>query len=82
MEDKIYLEEFFIKKSKEGLKGLDIYSIYEPIRETPLYKYTRNGIEKTEIGSVFPHTFIEGLKISDALKAKLKAITPFNYTGV
>ena len=27
-------------------------------------------------------TFIEGLKISDALKTKLKAITPFNYTGV
>ena len=27
-------------------------------------------------------TFIDGLKISDALKAKLKAITPFNYTGV
>ena len=26
--------------------------------------------------------FINGLKISDALKAKLKAITPFNYTGI
>ena len=27
-------------------------------------------------------SFIDGLKITDALKAKLKAITPFNYTGV
>jgi len=26
--------------------------------------------------------FIDGLTITDALKAKLKAITPFNYTGV
>jgi len=26
--------------------------------------------------------FIDGLKITDALKAKLKAITPFNYTGI
>lgn len=27
-------------------------------------------------------TFIDGLKINDALKARLKAITPFNYTGI
>jgi len=27
-------------------------------------------------------SFIDGLKISDELKTKLKAITPFNYTGV
>jgi adenylosuccinate lyase len=26
--------------------------------------------------------FIDGLKINEALKAKLKAITPFNYTGI
>jgi adenylosuccinate lyase len=26
--------------------------------------------------------FIDGLKITDALKKKLKAITPFNYTGI
>ncbi len=26
-------------------------------------------------------TFIDGLKITDALKTKLKGITPFNYTG-
>jgi adenylosuccinate lyase len=26
--------------------------------------------------------FIDGLKIKDALKARLKEITPFNYTGV
>jgi adenylosuccinate lyase len=26
--------------------------------------------------------FIEGLAISDALKAELKAITPFTYTGI
>jgi adenylosuccinate lyase len=28
------------------------------------------------------HEFIDGLKISAALKKELKAITPFNYTGV
>jgi adenylosuccinate lyase len=27
------------------------------------------------------HAFIDGLDISDAIKAELKAITPFNYTG-
>jgi adenylosuccinate lyase len=27
-------------------------------------------------------SFIDGLKISDELKAKLKAITPFNFTGI
>jgi len=27
-------------------------------------------------------SFIDGLNVNDALKAKLKAITPFNYTGV
>ena len=35
-------------------------------------KVTREGIA----------AFIEGLKISEELKTKLKAITPFNYTGV
>jgi adenylosuccinate lyase len=27
------------------------------------------------------NTFIEGLDISEALKAELRAITPFNFTG-
>jgi adenylosuccinate lyase len=27
-------------------------------------------------------TFIDSLNISDALKTRLKAITPFSYTGV
>ena len=28
------------------------------------------------------HAFIDGLKVNDKVKAKLKEITPFNYTGV
>jgi adenylosuccinate lyase len=28
------------------------------------------------------HQFIDGLKVSAALKKELKAITPHNYTGV
>lgn len=28
------------------------------------------------------HTFIDGLDVSDEIKAELKAITPFNYTGL
>jgi adenylosuccinate lyase len=28
------------------------------------------------------HKFIDGLKISAALKKELKAITPHNYTGL
>jgi adenylosuccinate lyase len=28
------------------------------------------------------HTFIEGLEVSEAVKAELRAITPYNYTGV
>jgi len=27
------------------------------------------------------HTFVDGLNVSDAIKAELKAITPFSYTG-
>ena len=27
-------------------------------------------------------TFIEGLEVSEAVKAELRAITPYNYTGV
>jgi adenylosuccinate lyase len=37
----------------------------------------RNGIDKQTL-----HEFIDGLKISAALKKELKKITPFNYTGV
>ena len=37
----------------------------------------RNGITKDSI-----HRFIDGLKVSAALKKELKKITPFNYTGV
>ena len=35
-------------------------------------KVTKESFEK----------FIEELKVSDALKKKLKGITPFNYTGL
>ena len=28
------------------------------------------------------HVFIDGLKVTDSVKTELKAITPFNYTGV
>lgn len=37
----------------------------------------RKGIDKQAI-----HAFIDGLKISAALKKELKKITPFNYTGI
>ena len=36
----------------------------------------KNKIDKKSI-----HSFIQGLKISPALKKELKSITPFNYTG-
>jgi adenylosuccinate lyase len=36
-----------------------------------------NTIDKKSI-----HQFIDGLKISDAIKKELKKITPHNYTGV
>ena len=28
------------------------------------------------------HNFIEGLNVSDSVKAELRAITPHNYTGI
>ena len=28
------------------------------------------------------HDFVDGLQVSDAVKAELKAITPHNYTGI
>jgi adenylosuccinate lyase len=28
------------------------------------------------------HSFIEGLPVSEEIKTELKAITPFNYTGI
>ncbi|MEP7239067.1 MAG: adenylosuccinate lyase, partial [Ferruginibacter sp.] len=37
----------------------------------------KNAIDKETI-----HRFIASLKISAAVKKELKAITPFNYTGV
>ena len=36
----------------------------------------------SEIGETEIHTFIDGLKVSDAIKTELKAIRPENYTGV
>ena len=37
---------------------------------------------KTSIDKESIHTFISNLKVSAAVKKELKAITPFNYTGV
>ena len=37
---------------------------------------------KTSLDKSAFHEFIESLDISDALKTELKAVTPFNYTGV
>ena len=36
----------------------------------------------TQINKASMHQFIDGLKVSAALKKELKAVTPFNYTGV
>ena len=36
----------------------------------------------TAINQKSMHDFINGLKINAALKKELKAITPFNYTGI
>ncbi len=47
---------------------------YEALKELTRGK---NAIDKIAI-----HSFISSLKISAALKKELKAITPFNYTGV
>lgn len=38
---------------------------------------TNKTVSKTEL-----HTFIDGLEVSDSVKAELKAISPFNYTGL
>lgn len=46
---------------------------YEALRDL-----TRTN-EKMTQGRI--HTFIDGLSISDAIKAELKAVTPFTYTG-
>ena len=37
----------------------------------------KNGIDKQAI-----HEFIDGLKVTAAVKKELKRITPFNYTGI
>jgi adenylosuccinate lyase len=37
---------------------------------------------KTSIDKENIHTFISNLKVSAAVKKELKAITPFNYTGI
>ena len=47
---------------------------YEALKELTRGK---SSIDKNSI-----HSFIDSLKISAALKKELKAITPFNYTGV
>jgi len=47
---------------------------YEALKELTRGK---ESIDKKAI-----HTFIDSLKISAALKKELKAITPFNYTGI
>ena len=36
----------------------------------------------TQINKASMHKFIDGLKVSNTLKKELKAISPFNYTGV
>jgi len=47
---------------------------YEALKEL-----TRNGekITKEKL-----HIFIDGLKVLPKVKKELKAITPFNYTGI
>lgn len=47
---------------------------YEALKELTRGK---GGIDKAAL-----HQFIDGLKISAALKKQLKSITPYNYTGV
>ncbi|MBS1774311.1 MAG: adenylosuccinate lyase [Bacteroidetes bacterium] len=47
---------------------------YEALKELTRGK---GGINKQSL-----HKFIDGLKVSAAIKKELKAITPFNYTGV
>jgi adenylosuccinate lyase len=47
---------------------------YEALKELTR---TNEKITQQSIG-----TFIDGLKISDALKQRLRGITPFNYTGI
>ncbi|MFO7371185.1 MAG: adenylosuccinate lyase, partial [Bacteroidales bacterium] len=38
---------------------------------------THKSLNKEEI-----HAFIDGLNVADSVKNELKAITPFNYTGI
>jgi len=47
---------------------------YEALKELTRGK---ESIDKNAI-----HTFIDSLKISAGLKKELKAVTPFNYTGI
>jgi adenylosuccinate lyase len=47
---------------------------YEALRDL-----TRTNSKITQVSLA---EFIEGLAISEALKAELKAITPFTYTGI
>ena len=47
---------------------------YEALKELTRGK---NGITQESM-----HAFIEGLKVSAAIKKELKRITPQNYTGV
>jgi adenylosuccinate lyase len=47
---------------------------YEALKELTR---TNKAISKEEL-----HAFINGLKVADNVKIELKAITPFNYTGI
>jgi len=53
---------------REGIEGA-----YESLKKLTR---TNNVITKEDI-----HTFIDKLNISDAIKAELKQLSPFNYTG-
>jgi adenylosuccinate lyase len=49
----------------------------QPYEELKKLTRGKNGISKQSI-----HKFIEGLKVSAAVKKELRKITPHNYTGV
>ncbi|MBK5284196.1 MAG: adenylosuccinate lyase, partial [Bacteroidia bacterium] len=47
------------------------------------YEALKNLTRKNEkITKEVIHKFIDSLKVNDAIKTKLKSITPFNYTGI
>ena len=51
--------------------------IPNPYEQLKALTRTHNSIDQVAI-----HDFIDGLDVSEALKHRLKAITPFNYTGI